>query len=107
MSFIYFISFDFVECLGKGEKKLFKTNVLKDFASVFEFFTKISHPSMKDKMDKLSKFLNFDPGKFYGYIENENHHQDFFNFKENEFLESLFEEIQSSDPWGKKMIYNC
>ena len=104
MPFIYFISFDFSECLGRGEKKLFKTNVLKDFSSVLEFFTKISHPSMVDKMIKLSNFLNFDPGKFYGYIEEENQNRDFFDFQVNETLESLFEEIQFSDPWSKNDI---
>ena len=104
MPFIYFISFDFVECLGRGEKKLFKTNVLKDFASVVEFFTKISHPRMCDKMIKLSNFLNFDPGKFYGYIEEENQNRDFFDFQVNETLEILIEEIEFSDPWHKNDI---
>lgn len=104
MPFIYFVSFDFIECLGRGEKKIFKTNVLKDFASVVEFFTKISRPGMEDKMTKLSNFLNFDPGKFYGYIEEENQNKDFFNFQVNETLDSLLEEIYFSDTWRENDI---
>ena len=102
MSFVSFIPYE--GSMDSSKKKIYKSNFVDGYGTMYQIFRKLSHPSMQDKMLELSKFLNFEPGRFYGYPEKKSSMKDFFNFQENEFLDCLLEEIYLSDPWEENDI---